>query len=309
MLLLGVLLALVIFAFMTVDAKGSWSFILSFRGTKVIAMALIGYAIAVSTVLFQTISNNRILTPSIMGFDALYVLIQTTLIFTLGTARVVNIDPRLRFGVEVLLMVVFAGLLYRWLFGGTRRSLHLVLLVGVIFGVFFRSLSGFMQRVIDPNEYAVLQDMLFASFNSFDRELLVVSAVLIGGISLCMWRIRHTFDVLALGREMAINLGINYYRVVSLILIAVTALVAISTALVGPVMFFGLLVANLAYQIIVTHRHLWILPCAAVLAMLCLIGGQMVVERVFSFNTSLSIIVEFLGGIMFLVLLIRESGQ
>ncbi|QPC85203.1 iron chelate uptake ABC transporter family permease subunit [Phototrophicus methaneseepsis] len=299
----------VVILFMTLDAKGSWDFVLRFRGTKVIALTLVAYAIAVSTVLFQTISNNRILTPSIMGFDALYILIQTTLIFTVGSQRVVTIDPRIRFGMEIILMVVFAGILYRWLFGGTRRSLHLVMLVGIIFGVLFRSISGFMQRIIDPNEFAILQDMLFASFNSFDRELLAVSVVLIVGVSVMLWRIRHTFDVLALGRDMAINLGVNYYQTVSIILIGVTALVAISTALVGPVTFFGLLVANLAYQIVGSHKHVWILPCAILLAMLSLIGGQIIVERVFSFNTSLSIIVEFLGGIMFIFLLIRESSR
>ena len=37
-------------AFMTIGAKGSWSFLLSFRGTKLLGMVLVAYAIAVSTV-------------------------------------------------------------------------------------------------------------------------------------------------------------------------------------------------------------------------------------------------------------------
>lgn len=309
MIVLSGLLCLVIFAFMTLDAKGSWEFVIKFRGTKVIAMALVGYAIAISTVLFQTVSNNRILTPSIMGFDALYILLQTTLVFTLGSHRVVTIDPKIRFAMEVVLMVVFAGALYRWLFGGTQRSLHLLLLVGIIFGVFFRSITSFMQRLIDPNEFTILQDMLFASFNSFDQELLVVAIVIIAGMTIVAWRIRHTFDALALGRDMAINLGVDYYQAVSIILVIVTVLVSVSTALVGPVTFFGLLVANLAYQIIGTHKHVWILPCAALLSLLFLIGGQMVVERIFSFNTSLSIIVEFFGGIMFIGILLKDNAR
>lgn len=309
MLGLGLLVIAIIIIFMTIDVKGSWDFTIPFRGTKIVAMALVGYAIAVSTVLFQTISNNRILTPSIMGFDALYVLIQTVLVFTMGAHQAATLDPRLRFAFEVTIMVIFAGLLYRWLFSGTRRSLHLLLLVGIIFGVLFRSAANFMQRVIDPNELAVLQDMLFASFNSFDRELLVVSAVLIFCASLVAWRIGHTLDVLALGRETAVNLGINFQRVVAILLIVITILVSVSTALVGPVTFFGLLVSNLAYQIIGTHKHRWILPCAVVLSLMFLIGGQMLVERLFSFNTSLSIIVEFLGGLMFIFLLIRGAAR
>lgn len=306
---LTVLLAVTIFLFMTLDARGSWDFIISFRGTKVIAMMVVGYAIAVSTVLFQTIANNRILTPSIMGFDALFGLLRTTMVFTLGAHTVATFDPKIRFAVEVLMMLGFAGLLYRWLFGGSHNSLHLLLLVGIIFGTLFRSLSGFMQRLIDPNEFIILQDMMFASFNSFDRELLAVSIVLILIASVTAWRISHTFDVLALGKETAINLGVNYRRTVSIILVVVTVLVSVSTALVGPVTFFGLLVANLAYLIVGSHKHRWILPTAAILAAICLLGGQMVVERVFNFNTSLSVIVEFIGGIMFIILLVRGATR
>ncbi len=309
MLGLSTLLAIVITLFMTLDAKGSWSFVLKFRSTKLATMALVGYAIAISTVLFHTVSHNRILTPSIMGFDALYVLLQTSLVFTIGSQRVTALDPKLRFIVEVILMCVFAGMLYRWLFAGTRQSLHLMLLVGIVFGVLFRSLTSFMQRLIDPNEFAVLQDMQFASFNSFDRDLLLVSAVIILAVSIGLWTIRHNFDVLSLGREMAINLGINYTRIVTIILIAVTILVSVSTALVGPVMFFGLLVSNLAYQIIGTHKHIWVIPCAALLSLIFLIGGQMIVERVFSFTTSLSIIVEFVGGITFIAILLKEASR
>lgn len=309
MLILGVLVAIVVVLFMTLNARGNWGFVLRFRGVKIAAMALVAYAIAVSTVLFQTASNNRILSPSIMGFDALYVLIQTMLIFVLGAQRAVAIHPQVRFLAEVFIMVAFAGLLYRWLFGKSRRSLHLLILVGIIFGVLFRSATSMMQRMIDPNEFSVLQDLLFASFNSFDRQLLLLSALLIGGASLAAWRIAHTFDVLALGRETAINLGVDYQRTVSVILVVVTIMVAVSTALVGPVTFFGLLVANLAYLLIGTHKHRWILPCAVALALIFLIGGQLIVERLFAFNTSLSIIVEFFGGIMFIVLLIRGIAR
>lgn len=307
--LLGLLVAGAIIIFMTIDSRGNWDFVIPFRGTKILALALVSYAIAVSTVLFQTVAGNRILSPSIMGFDALYVLIQTTLVFVLGAQATVTLNPQARFVLEVMCMVLFAGILYRWLFGGTRRSLHLLILVGIIFGVLFRSFANMMMRLIDPNEFVILQDMLFASFNSFDRNLLWVSVALIFGGSIVLWRIGHTFDILALGRETAVNLGINFQRTVTIILVVIAIFVSVSTALVGPVTFFGLLVANLAYQLAGTYKHRWILPFAAGLALLFLVSGQMVVERLFSFNTSLSIVVEFLGGIVFIILLIRGAGR
>ena len=59
------------------DLNGSFGYALPRRGIKVLAMALTGVAIAYSTVIFQTITHNRILTPSIMGLDSLYLLLQT----------------------------------------------------------------------------------------------------------------------------------------------------------------------------------------------------------------------------------------
>jgi iron complex transport system permease protein len=296
-------------AFMTIGAKGSWSFILSFRGTKLAAMVLVAYAIAVSTVLFQTVTNNRILTPSIMGFDALYILIQTVIVFFFGAVHVDWIGPHIRFNTETVVMVLFAGSLYYWLFSGAARSLHLVMLVGIICGVFFRSLSNLMQRMLDPDLFAVLQDRFFASFNTINADILTLSAIIVAAVSLYGWRLLHVFDVLALGRETAINLGVDHRRVVRLILLMVTVLVAVSTALVGPITFFGLLVANLAYMLAGSGKHRVVLPIAVLLAIICIVGGQTILERAFAFNTALSVIIEFLGGLVFIILLVRGNAR
>jgi len=166
-----------------------------------------------------------------------------------------------------------------------------------------------MQRIIDPNEFVVLQDRLFANFNSVDGNLLTVSSAAVAAVSVIGWRLMHTYDVLALGRETAVNLGVDHNRVTSVVLMLVAVLVSVSTALVGPVTFFGLLVANLAYQIAGTHKHRFILPVASLLAIICIVGGQLVLERIFAFDTALSIVVEFVGGIVFLALLIRGTAR
>ncbi|MCW5716339.1 MAG: iron chelate uptake ABC transporter family permease subunit [Bauldia sp.] len=309
LLLLAALAVAVAILFMTINARGAWSFVLPFRGGKLAALVLVGAAIAVSTVLFQTVTNNRILTPAIMGFDSLYILISTSLVFFFGATRLTTLDPELKFTLDVVLMVVFASLLFRWLFSGAARSIHLLVLVGIIFGVLFRSLNAFMQRMIDPNEFDVLADLLFASFNTVDRTLLLVSALAIVAVGIAAWPMRHTLDVLALGREHAVNLGVDHKRAVTRVLILVTLLVAVSTALVGPVTFFGLLVANLAYHLIGSAKHRHILPGAVLIAIAALVGGQVILECVFLLNSSLSVVIEFIGGIVFIVLLVRGAQR
>jgi iron complex transport system permease protein len=306
---LAVLAAAAVAAFLTVDVTGSWDYALLQRSRRLAAMAVVAVAVAVSTVLFQTVTNNRILTPSIMGFDALFVLIQTAGVFFLGAATVSGTDPRLRFALEVLALVAFGAGLYRLLFGRTERDVYVLVLLGIVLGTMFTSLTLLVSRLIDPNEFLTLQDMLFASFNSVDRRLLVLSAGLVAAVCLGVWRLLPHLDVVALGRDTAVNLGVEHRRVVNLALLAVAVLVAVATALVGPITFLGLLVANLARQVLGTHRHAWVLPGATLLAVLALVGGQLVLEQVFGFNSSLSIVINFVGGIVFIALLIREPRQ
>lgn len=309
-MLLTLLLLLVCAAgFMTLGAQGAWSFVLPFRGTKLLALVLVGTSISVSTVLFATITNNRILTPSLMGFDALYLLVQTTLAFLLGATEAAKLSPQVMFLGQVALMVALSTVLFRWLFLGSARSLHLVLLVGLITGGLFRSLSTFLQRLLSPNDFVVLQDQLFASFNTVHGSLLTVSAVIVISVLVWVWRRRYVHDVLSLGRDQAINLGVDYRAEVTKLMVSIALLVSVSTALVGPVTFFGLLVANLAYQLAPSYRHRDVLPMAAMIAGITLIGGQTVLERVLGFDTALSIVVEFLGGIVFIALLLKGSRR
>ncbi|WP_185975390.1 iron chelate uptake ABC transporter family permease subunit [Achromobacter sp. LC458] len=296
-------------AYMSLGANGQWSFVIPFRGGKLVAMVLVAYAVAVSSVLFQTITHNRILTPAIMGFDALYLLIQAVVVFGFGQAATAAQHPVAAFMLEVCAMTAFACLLFRWLFSDAVRSLHLMMLVGIVFGLLFRSLSNFVVRLIDPNEFLVLQDRMFASFNAVRVSLLPVALAAVCAATLVIWRLRHRYDVLALGRDIAVNLGVDYRRSLLLTLGAIAVLVSVSTALVGPVTFFGLLVSNLAYQAMGSDKHRYTVPAATLLGVIFLVGGQTLLERVLGLNTTVSVVIEFVGGVMFLALILRKGRR
>ncbi len=298
-----------IVAYMSRGAQGQWSFVIPFRGGKLAAMLLVAYAVAVSSVLFQTITHNRILTPAIMGFDALYLLIQAVVVFGFGQAAAAAEHPVAAFVLEVGAMTAFACLLFRWLFSDAVRSLHLMMLVGIVFGLLFRSLSSFVVRLIDPNEFLVLQDRMFASFNSVRVSLLPIAMAAVCVATLVIWRLRHRYDVLALGRDIAVNLGVDYRRCLLLTLGAIAVLVSVSTALVGPVTFFGLLVSNLAYQAMGSDKHQYTVPAATLLGVIFLVGGQTLLERVLGLNTTVSVVIEFVGGVMFLILILRKGRR
>ncbi len=300
---------LCIVLFMTLGAQGSWSFVLPFRGRKLLGLVVVGHAIAWSTVLFQTLTANRILTPAIMGFDALYLLCQTVLTLLFGAGIFARLDPNLAFLGNSALMTALALGLYAALFGPNGGGLHRILLMGVVLGVFMRSLAGFVQRLLDPNAFAILSDQLFARFSAIEPNLLALASGLIVLVSGAVWRRIRRLDVLALGRAQAVSLGLDWRDELRVTMGAVALLVAVSTALVGPVLFLGLLAAALAHLALGTSRHAALLPAASLIAVILLVGGQTVLERVFGFDTALSIVVEFIGGITFLALLLRSARQ
>jgi len=307
MLPLIILVILTCSLFLFHDLGGSFDYALPRRAMKVFAMILTGVAIAYATVVFKTITHNRILTPSIMGLDSLYLLLQTLFIFFLGSTHITVINQQVNFVLSVTSMVLFAFLLYRLLFRSNNKSIYFLLLIGIILGTFFSSISLFLQVLIDPNEFLRVQDRMFASFNNVNNDLIWWAFFIIIIIIIYAWRHMRELDVLYLGRDTAINLGIEYDSLVKQMLIISAILIAISTALVGPITFFGLIVANLAYQYFTTYKHSILILGATLFSVIALVGGQWVVERIFTFSTTLSVIINFVGGIYFIYLLLKES--
>ena len=287
--------------------NGSFDYALPRRGVKVIAMILTGLAISYATVIFQTITHNRILTPSIMGLDSLYLLLQTAIIFFLGSNHITVVNKQVNFLLSIATMIVFALLLYQLLFKKGNQPIYFLLLVGIIVGTFFSSISTFLQVLIDPNEFLVVQDRMFASFNNVNADLVWLSSIIITLVIALGWRSIHYLDVLSLGRDTAMSLGVPYEKIVKRMLVFTAILISVSTALVGPITFFGLIVANLSYQFFRTFRHSTIISGAIVMSIIALVGGQWVVERIFTFSTTLSVIINFFGGVYFIYLLLKES--
>ncbi|RWI29933.1 MAG: iron ABC transporter permease [Mesorhizobium sp.] len=289
-------------AFMTIGLRGNLALVIELRAVRLAAMVLVGVAVAVSTVVFQTVCANRIITPSIMGLDALYVFCQTALVFALSGFGFAGIDPRLHFlgnftAMTSLALALFLPMLRR------RFDLTLMLLTGVVLGVLFRSLTTLLARLLDPNDFAVLQGTVFASFNAVEPDLLLLAGVITVACVAIAWRARHVLDVLALGTDTAMGLGLAWRGTAAGLLVLVAALVSASTALVGPMAFLGLLVVSLTERIVGTNRHAILLPAAALTAIIVLVGGQTVLQHALGGEGSLGIVVEFVGGIVFLAIL------
>lgn len=289
------------------NIQGAFSYAFPRRLTRVIAMIITGTAIAYATVMFQTVTHNRLLTPSMMGIDSMFEVVQTVIFFSLGSASMFVVNRYLNFGVSIVVMVLFAVLLYRVLFRADKYPIFLLLLIGMIIGTLLGSLTTFLQIIIDPVEYDALQSRMFASFMNVKTELVYIAA---GILFICFAfgaSLFRKLDVMSLGRDNAINLGVNYDKVVLQVLILASILIATSTALVGPVTFLGLIVANLSYQYFATYKHSILIAGASLISIIALVGGQFVVQHVFNLSTTISVIINLVGGIYFIYLILKES--
>ncbi|WP_241489457.1 iron chelate uptake ABC transporter family permease subunit [Leucobacter celer] len=286
-------------------SPGFWIIVQS-RLTSLGTIAFVAVSQALATVLFHTATSNRILTPSILGFDALYVLIQTSLVFVFGTAAA-SMEGIPKIIAQSTLMVLFATLLYGWLFSGKRANLHLLLLVGVVLGIGFGSVSMFMQRMLTPSEFDVLSARLFGSIGKGNPDYLPIAACIVLAILVFVWRRRRTYDVVALGRDVAIGLGVNYRREVVTVLVLVAVLVSVSATMVGPMTFYGFLVATLAYQFARGDSHAETIPLAIGIGLVTLLGATFVLRHVFAAAGLVTVIIEFAGGLLFLIVLLRKG--
>lgn len=306
MILIAVtLIAALIYLFIGIDFEiFRYQFISRFR--KLVLMILVGGAIAASVVIFQAITTNRLLTPSIMGLDAVYMFVKVLLVFVFGVQSAFVTNIYLSFATSLLVMIVFSLLLFQGIFRIGDVSIYLILLIGVILGTFFRSITGFLELIINPEDFLAVQSSMFANFDASNSKLVMLCGIILIILIIITVIAIPYLDVLLLGKDQAINLGLSYKMITRLLLILVAILVSVSTSLVGPITFLGLLTVNLTHELMKTYEHKYILPATICLSWLSLFIAQGVVENLFEATTQVSIIIDLVGGTYFIYLLIKR---
>lgn len=294
--------------FMTWNVHSDWSFIIQHRGSRLVAMLVVAVALGVATLIFQTLTHSRVLTPALMGFDVLYVLIHALGLLVWSKLNL-TAAPSVVLLLDVLIMAAIALLLFRLLFTEAVRGLHLLILLGMMGGLLFRELTALALRVLDPTEFSIQQGRSLASFTKIDLSLLWPALVITLLAVVLVFALRRRLDVLNLGRDVAINLGVPYQRTVTVLVLVSSILVAVSTALVGPMLFFGLLATNLAYWLTASHQHRFTLLATVLVAIVCLVGGQLLTEQIFRSSWPFVMLLELCGGVLFIALLLRGAKQ
>ena len=305
-LILSFLTLIMALVFVFAGLKDFDEYALKNRFLQIAAIVIVAICIAISTVIFQTLCNNKILTPAIIGLDSLYMLLQSALVFSLGSANLSVYRNDINFLITLACMVVFSLGLYKILFS-SDKSIYLIMLLGLIFGTLFSTLSSFFEILIDPDEFMIIQGRMFASFDNVAFDVLALAYIVTLLSFIWIFRYMKFLDPLSLGKDLSINLGINYQKISKHLMIIIAILTSISTALVGPITFLGLLVVNITYELFKTAKHSILLLACILISILALLGGVFFVSRIFDYNTTISVIINFLGGIYFIYLVLKGN--
>lgn len=288
------------------DLPSASSYALDLRRRQLATLVIAGVSCGVSAVLFQTLAGSPLLTPGVMGFDALYVLLGTLIVLMLGTDTLVGMSPVTTTVLNAAALSLFGVVIFGLLLHVSGRNLVVMVLIGMVCSALFSSLGSFASRMLSPTDFLTVQDIMFASFSTADESVLKATAVLTAvAVAACVPLLKY-LDLLNLGTERAIVLGLRYRLVVGLTLTVITVLVASSTALVGPMTFLGLIVANVARQVVASPGHGPLILGAMLVGICATVFGQLLVSRVLNFGAPLSVVINLIGGAYFIYLLMRR---
>lgn len=282
-------------------------YLLRVRSRKLLAYLLVAVIASFSTISFQTIIGNRFLTPSVLGLENFYVLLQSLfLFFYWNWGRLDEPNSVVEFVVVMGLQMLFFAALLPMIRQLLTRGFGTILLICMGIGTLLRSSATYLQVIMDPNEYDKLQGRLFASLQHVNTDVLMIACFITIVTVYFLYRKSLLLNVLYLGKSNAILLGVQVEKLQIQVLWAVVLLTSVSTAMVGPMSFFGFMVVNLLYHWFRYYEHRWLFLMGSLVGFIILVGAQMVLERVLNYQWTLSMLVELGGGFLFFYLLYKE---
>lgn len=270
------------------------------RLPRTLACLVCGAALSVAGAVIQGVFGNRLASPSIIGVNAgAGVAVTVCVAFGLYGGWIMSTFAFLGAFLSVLLVSAIAH--------KSRASRGTVILLGVALNSLLGAFSDTIVTLI-PEAGVLSNDFKVGEFSGVTYQKLIPVAVLCTLAIILLSTLTNELDIITLGDESAISLGVNIriYRTMFLILAALLAGCAVSIA--GLLSFVGLIVPHIIRRIS-GGSHRTLLPLCA------LFGGgfvcicDTVARTAFApYEIPVGIIMAFVGAPFFILLLIRGKG-
>lgn len=289
--------------------QGDWTdnlIVWEMRMPRMVLSLLLGSSLAVSGVLLQGLSRNDLASPSTVGVNAgagLGIMIALVMapVFSLKQPWLM---PVAAVGGALLLTLLVFSLAYRH---GTVLPSRL-LLVGIAISYGASAAMLLLSLRMDFVTHNRVVSWMSGSLSSGDWRTLLWLAPSCLCFSLLALSFARSLNVLALGDEVAANLGVPVQRKRFLALALATVLTSSSAAVAGQIGFLGLVAPHLARRL-VGQDHRWLFPAAAISGAALLVLADGLGRHWFSPNEMpAGVLVGALGSLYFLFLLVRTRG-
>lgn len=278
------------------------------RVLHVIAMVTAAILISFSSLSFQTITNNRLLTPSMIGFDAIFVATQTFLVFLFTENSKIFSNSYYNFIISTVVMLVITLALYSFILKKNKNQVFVLLLVGIVISTLVRSVTGFLQRIMNPSSLDSALSASLVSITNINTTIIYLVVPIMIVLIYLFYRRKNTYDIMSLGEDQAINLGVNYHKKTNETMVYIAISMAISTALIGPITFLGLLAVNIAREVFKTYKHQVVMIASASFSVIFLVLGQLIIEEL-GMKVPVTEIINLLGGGYMIYLIWRGNSN
>lgn len=269
------------------------------RFPRIFIAMLGGAATAVSGVLFQAVLKNPLADPGIIGVSSGASL--TAVLITAFAPALYFFTPLFAFLGGMLAFVLVYSLSYK-----NGLSPLRIILVGVAVNAMFTGLMSAFNSGTGSNYSGVASivnaNITMKTWDDF-RTLAPYVAV---GVVLALLAAGQC-NLLALEDKTVRSLGVNVNRSRIVVSVIAVLLAGISTAVVGPISFLGLIVPHIA-RLLVGSDHKWLIPYSVVLGAFTLLLADTVGRTIAApYEISASIIISVVGGPFFILLLRRSK--
>jgi iron complex transport system permease protein len=269
-------------------------------------MGLCAALIALLSLAFQTITESRVLTPSMIGFDSVFIATQTILVFFAGASNPWFADAARNYLLTAGVMAAVSAALYGAILRKHKNNLVFLLLFGLILSGIVRSGVNYIEVLMDPDEFQQVRAATAVTVNNMNTSIMVVAAPLMILLATVMLARSRIYDVMSLGEAHAVNLGIAYRAELHLNLLLIAAGMSVVTAMIGSLTFLGLLAVNISRELFKTYRHGILFVGSALTACLILIAGQALADLL-EYAAPVTVIIDLGGCSYMFYLILREN--
>ncbi len=275
------------------------------RVPRVLLAAIVGAGLAIAGAAIQALVRNSIAEPYILGISSGA---------TVGATAVIILGAFSFLGIFALSVSAFLGSLLAILLVfflarvGGRISVFRLLLAGMAVSFILSAVSNFMLMMAkqDNGIKAVMYWMLGSLAGAKWSNIIIPAAIFIFVFAL-LWLHYRNLNLLLLGEEAAVTLGVNIQQFRLQLILLVSLLTGVLVAVSGSIGFVGLIIPHIV-RIIVGSNYKYVIPISALLGGIFLVWADAFARILIApEEMPIGIITAFCGGPFFIWLLRRNN--